>query len=212
MSDRNTGLVLDEVTPLLARIENAATAKGLALVGGRAVGALVRGYLVGLNAERHRAGGDNFYAKAARSVAVGRVPQGAQVSITAIGFRQRLLGGDIVAGANGSGKKWLPIAARDESYSQPPAEFNDLHFVLFRADLGALVQNEQTSLGGPVRGSVTKNGRHERETIGGAIFYWLKTHVHQDADPTVLPTDFVIATTALRAIDTEMRRLAHGQN
>lgn len=207
----NTGLVIDEVTPLLERVNDAATAKGLALVGARAGASLVRAHLVGLNGERHRGGGNNFYAKAARSVSAALAAMGAAINISLLGFRQRLLGGDITAGARGTGKKWLPISARSETYGKEPGEFNDLHFVLFRADLAALVQNEQTSLGGPVRGSVTRGGRVKRETLGGGIFYWLKKHVHQEPDPTVLPPDFVLATTVLRAIATEMNRLAGGK-
>lgn len=210
----NTGLIIDEVTPLLERVNNAATAKGLALVGARAMGTLVRAHLVGLNGQRHRSGGTNFYARAARSVTSAIVPQGAATSITAIGFRQRLLGGTIRPRA---GKKYLTIPAREEAYGVRAPEFQDLHFALVETQDGnlrpALVRNWSTAISIHKRkqsdGSF-KTSIKAGEAQGGEVMYWLVRKVTQQADPSVLPYNEQLVAVAVTAIEKEMLRLARG--
>lgn len=90
-------------------------------------------------------------------------------------------------------------------------EFSDLHFVLFREGLAALVQNDQSSLGGRERGSVTERGRHKGEEIGGGVFFWLVREVNQEPDPTVLPKAEEITGAAVAAIgDVLMRDAGRG--
>ena len=192
-------ITLDEATPLLERCRTAAQAQGLALVGGRAAASLVKEYLFGLDGERHQYG-NHFYAQAARSVNVVKVPEGAAINITSQGFAQRLFGGDIVP----KNAHWLTIPARAEAMAHRAREFTDLHFVFFREGLAALVQNLQTRLGGRVRGSVTPKGA--KGETGGGIFYWLVKFVHQEPDPTVLPYEEQMSVRAVDAISTHVQR------
>jgi hypothetical protein len=198
-------ITLDEATPLLERCRTAAQAQGLALVGGRAAATLVKEHLFGIDGQRHQYG-NHFYAQAARSVNVVKVPAGAAVNITSQGFAQRLFGGDIVP----KEAHWLTIPARAEAMAHRAREFNDLHFVFFREGLAALVQNLQTRLGGRVRGSVTPKGK-SGET-GGGIFFWLVKFVHQEPDPTVLPYDEQMSARAADAIATRFQRLSDRAN
>lgn len=198
-------IVLDEVTPLLARVSTAAQAKGLALVGGRAVGQLVRDYLVDLNSDRHRCG-RNYYAQAARSVNVSAVPSGAAVSITQIGFRQRLLGGTILPK-----KQFLTIPAIPEAVGTLASEWTGLK-VAFAYDpkLGclrrALVRATpvaQVTLTG--KGKLLK--KHLNPVATGEAVFWLVRRAVQNPDPSVLPYAEQMTSRAVDAISAEVQTL-----
>lgn len=202
-------IILDEVTPLLQRVQTEAQARGLALVGARAVAQLVRTHLFGLNAERHRFG-RNYYAQAARSVTTAFMPQGAVVSITQIGIRQRLKGGDI----NAKPGHKLTIPEADEAQGKRAREFKDLHIELrMNPEVGhlqlALVRNLSTPVS--IRRRKQKDGSYQLTIArgverGGEIMYWLTSSVHQKPDPTVLPHDEQMAATAVGAIKTRLLR------
>lgn len=208
--------ILDEATPLLERVGSAAAAKGLALVGGRAVGTLVRDHLVALNADRHRYG-RNYYAQAARSVHVRSVPQGAAVGISQIGFRQRLLGGTIRAGQNGSGKKFLTIPAEGvpDAYSETAREHDDLQ-IARRVNpktghlMWCLIRNASTPIS--IRRRKQKDGSIKTTIkagaiVGGEVVFWLVRSVTQRADPSVLPSGEAMNTAASDAIKAEFATL-----
>lgn len=210
-------IVLDEVSPLLQRVRTAAAAAGLALVGARAAGQLVREHLFGLDAQRHK-GGRHYYAQAARSVTTSRVPQGAVVSITQTGFRQRLKGGTIKAGQNGSGRKFLTIPEDDEAIGKRAGEFKDLRLERnvinprTGALMWALVRNMSTPI--TMRRRVQKDGSIKTtitpgKVIGraGEVMYWLVRQVTQRADPTVLPHAEQMSGRAIDAIGARLLRL-----
>ncbi len=205
-------LILDEATPLLERVRSAAAARGLALVGARAGAQLVRDHLFGLNAQRHRFG-RNYYAQAARSVHSRAVPQGAAISITQTGFRQRLQGGIIRAKPG----KALTIPEADEAHGRRAGEFSDLHLAKYvnprTGELqAALVRNLSTPIS--IRRRTLKDGTI-KTTIsagaqrGGEIMYWLVKEVDQKPDPTVLPHEEHLAARVTDAIRTRMLRLTH---
>jgi hypothetical protein len=210
-------IIIDEATPLLSRVENAATAKGLALVGGRAVGTLLRDHLVALNSDRHRYG-RNYYAQAARSVHVQAVDTGAAVSITQVGFRQRLLGGRITAGSNGSGKIFLTIPAPGvpDAFSETASEHNDLTLGRrVNPKTGhlqwCLIRNASTPIS--IRHRRQKDGTMKTKILagdvqGGEVVFWLVHSVNQKADPSVLPSDDKISAAATAAITAELATLA----
>lgn len=159
---------------------------------------LFRAHFFQLNAERpNRLGGKRtgFYRDAARGTSGKAAADGALVSVNQVGIRQRWLGGTITAGANGSGKKWITIAARTEAYGKRAGSFNDLRFVLFRKNnnpLAALVRNESTTLKrkrNRKTGAVSFVAGEER---GGEVMYWLKRSVTQRPDPSVVPPPDVI--------------------
>ncbi len=196
--------ITDGAVPEIVRLRVAAEPARLLPVAGRAAAIVVRDHLVALDEERHVDGGRHFYFQGSRSVHSDVVGTKAIVSVNQIGIAQRYFGGPIVAGANGSGKQWLTIPAREEAYGHRAGEFSDLHFVFFREGLAALVQNEQSSLGG-------RRGSHKGETLGGGVFFWLVREVNQEPDPTVLPKAEEITGAAVAAIgDVLMRDAGRG--
>lgn len=215
----NTGIILDEVTPLLERINNAAVAKGLVLVGARAVGSLVKEHLYGIDQQRHRFG-FHFFRQAADSVTTRSVPQGASVNITQLGFRQRLKGGTITAGQNGSGRIFLSIPDENspEAHRQGAREMHDLHLTRrVNPKTGrmqwCLVRNLSTPIA--FRKRKQKDGSFLTRIVagaarGGEVIFWLTHSITQRPDPTVLPYVEQMSATAIDAIKTEMLRLARG--
>jgi hypothetical protein len=206
----SVSIVLDEATPLLEAVQNEAQAKGLALVAARAVGGLVREHLYGLDSARHR-GGRHFYRQAGDSVHSAEAPQGAIVSITHLGFRQRLLGGTIRA----RNAKNLTIPATAEAQGKRAGEFNDLDWALAHnpktgALQPALVRRPQTVIRYSRRknaeGGVSLRARGVM-TLLPEVMFWLTPSVEQRADRSVLPRDQDINATALGAIERRFLRL-----
>ncbi len=204
-------ILLDEVTPLLDRVKTAAQAKGLALVGARAVGGLVKDHLYGLDGQRHRFG-NHYYRQAGDSVTTGIAEKGAVVSITQIGFRQRLFGGTIRA----KNVRNLTIPAHPDAVGKRAGEFNDLDFSLqVNPRTGALqaclVRRAQTTI--KFRRRKGKDGTAVLKaapvaTLAPEVMYWLTPSVTQDADPTVLPYAEQMSGRAVGAIKTRLTRLA----
>lgn len=208
-------VLLDEAKPLLDQVGSEATARGIALAGARAVGSLVREHLFGLDGQRHREGGTHFYARAARSVTAGAVPQGAAVTIGQTGFRQRLMGGAIYPR-----KKFLTIPANPETYGKRAREFSDLvvrrimdpekgflRWALVRAPQTRIQFVRRKRADGTVGTTVKNLGQ-----VGGEVMFWLVRSVGQAADPTVLPYAEHMTTVALQAMQTRFQRLQDRRN
>jgi hypothetical protein len=123
---------------------------------------LTREHLYKLSNERHRQGvGLNFYADAADSVSTETLPDGVEIRIDKAGIAQRYYGGDIEP-VNRS-HLWIP-AKDSPAEGRVPREFWPFDKVVF------------TEKG---QGFAIKEGE---------ILFWLVSHVHQDPDPSVLPT------------------------
>jgi len=206
MSDGITiSIIRDEATPVLVAIQTDVQAGTLTHAMGDALVELTRDHLFALNAERHRYG-RNYYAQAARSTTATTTPEEVRLGVTQLGIRQRYYGGYI----RPKNKQWIAVPARQEAVAARPEEFNDLHFVLFRADLAALVQNHQTLLDGRYKrkGSITPNAGGTRgDELGGGVFWWLKKEVYQQPDETVLPPTALIVSTALDAATRRAARI-----
>ena len=207
-----TTIILDEVTPLLEGVRNAAQARGLALVGAQAAADVVQAHLWGLDGQRHR-GGNHFYRQAGDSVSTGFVPQGAVVSINHTGFRQRLYGGRIVPGV---GKTYLTLPASPEAQGKRAGVFNDLDFAYaLDPKLGAvrpaLVRRAQTQIRFARRkqkdGSIRLTAKPVRE-LQPEVMFWLVRSVTQRADPSVLPYGEQMSAAAVSAIRGRFSRLA----
>jgi hypothetical protein len=202
-------IITDEITPLLANVRTEAQAKGLALVGARAVGSLVKEHLYGLDAQRHQFG-NHYYRQAGDSVSSSIVPQGAVTSISQVGFRQRLFGGTIRA----KHAKLLTIPANPEAVGKRAREFNDLDFAFALnpatgALQPALVRRPQTLLRHrrvKGEGGVTFKASPVA-TLAPEVMFWLTPSVDQDADPSVLPYAEQMAARAVQAIKTRLLRL-----
>jgi len=198
----------DSFTPLIQRITSEAKLGGLSLVMGRAAGNLVRDWLYDLNAERHRYG-RNYYSQAADSVTVTNTVRGPVISVTQVGFRQKLKGGVIRPKA---GKTYLTIPAAPEAYGRRAGEFNDLDFQIVLDENGslrpALVRRASTALKFTRRkrkdGTISVSVR-PGELREGKVMYWLVRQVNQRPDASVLPPPGLIVATAVQA---GVRRLA----
>ena len=209
----------DDASPLLARIKDAATAAGLSQVMARAIAIQVKDHLVALNAERHKYG-RNYYARAARSVTAKAAGGFALVSVTQIGIRQRLYGGRITAGANGSGRRYLTIPACPEAYGMRAGEFFDLHFGFAMNPRGriqpALIRRPSQAISITRRkqsdGTVKTKVHPGQINGGGQVMFWLVHSVTQRADPTVLPSKQEMITTGIAAAETRLRRIADRAN
>lgn len=144
----------------------------------------------------------NFWADAARSTtwAVEGV-ESVKVSTTKQGLLQRFKGG-VIRAVN---SKFLTIPARAEAYGRRAREFNDLVAIFDKNGGGMLVQAQQSAL---TFGRKRKDGSRKvtAREIGGAVFYWLRKSVNQDADPSVIPTDEQIGATALDQVQRAVQR------
>ncbi|MBX3736740.1 MAG: hypothetical protein KF715_08630 [Candidatus Didemnitutus sp.] len=202
----------DDISPLLARLRDAAQSRGLTLVMGRAVANQVKDHLVALNAERHRYG-NNYYARAARSVSVRAAAGFALISIAYVGIRQRYYGGEITPKT----AKYLTIPVAPEAYGMRAREFADLKFALMpdpkTGELRpALVRRASTAISftrrrgkdGVVRYQVQRGDFRN----GGQVMFWLVKRVRQKPDPSVLPTRTEMIDTALQAGRRRLERLA----
>ncbi len=210
MSGLSINISRDDLSPLLARLGNEANVGGLTNVMGRAAGNLVKDWLYDLDSKRHRYG-RNYYRGAADSVTIATTPNSAIISITQVGFRQRLQGGVIKPKA---GKKFLTIPAAPEAYGRRAGEFSSLEFRYVLDDGGhlrpALVQRAHTPLkfinrrrkDGTVKLSVKAGALNEEK-----VMYWLVRQVTQRADSTVLPAPGLIVAAAVQAGLRRLERL-----
>jgi hypothetical protein len=216
MSGTGTTIVIrDEASPVLAAIQTEAQAGGIAAVMGRAVVTLTREHLFALNSQRHRQGGRNYYAQAARSTHAETSPTEIKLSITQTGFRQRRFGGGI-----NPRKKYLTIPACPEACGKRAGEFNDLDFAIAKdpqsgALRPALVQRVSQRI--RVARRRTKDGGliHRvtpGEVLGGKVMFWLVRSVFQKPDPSVLPANAIIVQTALDAATRRFFRLGQRQS
>lgn len=205
----------DTASLLLDRLQSAAQASGLALVGARAVGGLIKEHLYGLDRERHRSG-KHFYRAAGDSVrTVGAGTGVASVSITQLGFRQRLFGGTIVPR---NGRTYLTIPASPEAVGMRAGEFSDLRFTMAYDERGAI----RPALVRPVSQAVSFIRRKRKDgsikttikpgELRGGVMFWLVRKVTQRADPTVLPYAEQMGVRANAAIKAEVLRLTTRAN
>lgn len=198
----------EALTALGARARAALAEEPMADAGGRAVKLLLVDHFTELNEERHRAGGENFYADAARSVQNPETVDGtAMIAIDKIGLAQRLFGGTIRA-ING---KYLAIPVEGtDAVGKVPADFTNLQFFKTKRGGGLKLQRAVASVVGHLRtGKHKGKSRNEADILGDVVLFWLVPSVDQAADPTVLPADEEMQSVAYDAMDQFLtRRLA----
>jgi hypothetical protein len=160
------------------------------VVAGTQLKETVRDYLYALETDsvHHRSAQSlgapitHFYGEAADKVHDPQLEgEGVSVSIESAGLAQRYFGGDI------EGDPLLTIPARTEAYGHRASDFDNLKLIMFPSGSGALVERDATVLRGGKRGA--GSGTRKGDSLGGLVFFWLVTHVHQDPDETVLPTE-----------------------
>jgi hypothetical protein len=173
--------VKDAATPRLQNLGSLLAPAAVARVAGAAGRNYVQDFFVRLNAERrNKLGGErtNFYSSAAKATSFTSDENGATVSVSQVGIRQRIEGGKIEP----RNAKYLTIPARAEAYGKRASEFPNLK-VLFGKG------GKPYALGEADATKVTKgkNGFKSAGETGGAVFFWLVPSVLQAPDPTANP-------------------------
>lgn len=216
----SVGITIDTASPLLSRVRTAAAAAGLALVGARAGGNLVREHLIALNAERHGKG-RNFYLQAARSVNTAITPAGAMINIPHRGMRQRFQGGTIKPKPGGNFIAFPDEDAPAQAFQLMPREWPDHDLdrqLRMNPKTGhmqwALVRRASTAIRLQRRkkkdGTIKTSWKVSEIRQGGQVMYWLAGAVTQRADPTVLPTPLDLAATIISRMNQRIDRAAAG--
>lgn len=133
----------------------------------------------------------HFWARAAEATNWQEGFGFVMLSINQIGLRQRLEGGDIKP-VNAS---MLTIPAVLEAYGKRAREFSNLKFgFALDPESGkmrpALVEAEASNIKiGKILKSGKRNITHTSDATSKVAIFWLLASVHQEPDPTVLPSD-----------------------
>ncbi len=181
--------IKDKATPLIRRIRETVKGSRLQVVIGAAVRDLWSDHLIDKDrSEPNKLGGrrTHYYGKAADSVSFKAVTDGVIVSVSQVGLRQRLLGGTITP----KRAKLLTIPVHPDAHGKRAGEFNDLSFIKTGSGRGATAVLAKTG-----QGSLFE------------VFYVLVKSVTQEGDPTVLPEEREISTTAERAATRLIKRI-----
>jgi hypothetical protein len=197
----------ENARPVVRGIARSANSRAAAQAAGIGIRRVARTWLRDLDRSRpskHAANlpgsqSTHYYAQAAESITAPAVEGNrVYVSITQVGFRQRLLGGDIEP----VNKKFLTIPGTAIAYGMRALEFGGLKFAIAVDDHGikrpALVSTDAFELRGTQR---NRRGEGPKPPFdAGSVVYWLVTHVHQEPDQGVLPSPELIQAGALEGL------------
>jgi hypothetical protein len=198
----------DGATPQLQRLAALLTTTQSGMVGGRAVVNYLRDWFAILDKDRpNKMGGQrtHFWAQVRRSVQQPQQQRGGVfVAINHVGAAQRYFGGIIRAVTT----HFLTIPAHPDYYGKSAREFDSLRFAVLPRGGPALIEAERTGISiGKARKDGTRSVK-ARETKIGAVAYWLRTSVEQDADPSVLPPEEELARNAANSVESWAQRQA----
>lgn len=148
---------------------------------GRRCSELTKEHLYGLANSRHRPHvGLNFYEDAGDSVSHADLGDSVEIRIDKTGVAQRFYGGDIEpVNVN---HLWIPVEG-SPAEGKAPGEFWPYDSIVFSKD-------------GNGQGFAWKD-----LGSGEELLFWLVSHVHQDPDPSVLPSADAYAEAAAGAMD-----------
>lgn len=182
--------------PPLLRLADGIKRPDVRRVMGRAIGTTLRKHYTKLDRERpNQLGGKrtHFWGQVRRSVQQPMLVggDGVRVDTNHVGAAQRYFGGDIEAKP---GKK-LTIPVHPEAHGKRAREFDDLDPIYFDNGDGILVRPNDESPNGI-----------------GEVYYLLRQRVHQEEDPTVLPTEEELQQAAFTAGDEHIRTLIAREN
>lgn len=201
----------DNLTPQLAELNAALSPERLNPRIGAAATETFRRHFANLDSTRQNSlggGRTHFWAQAARGTHFDVLQDGVKISVSQVGARQRVQGGEI----RPVNAKWLTIPARAESYGKRAGEFSNLRFVIFRKDeLAALISGS----GGATVTRKTKGGEVSTPVKGateGTVMYWLKKSVTQEADPTAIPSKEQILADINTTVSNYLARLSRRPN
>lgn len=141
----------------------------------------------------------HYWLKTSKGVSSSRKPGQVTVAVNEVGFRLHLEGGTVRPGRNpswvtGRPTQWLTIPARAEAYGFRSKEFANLEFVKFSKTSAALVAKE----GGVKPAEGRRMGARATKLLTkqnplGTVFFWLVKERVVRPDPTVLPSEQVLA-------------------
>lgn len=190
--------IRDEVTPILQALAPALR-RQIAPAIGAAVVTLFQDNFDKLPDNRNNWPSTGFWAQAARSTNFSVLVDAVNINVDQQGVRQRLQGGVI----NAKPGKWLTIPARAEAYGKRAGEFSNLHAVFFKTAHGffaALAENNSQDVSfGKTKKDGTRTVKQGAER-GGAVMFWLKKSVQQDANPAVIPSEAEIVAVATSTV------------
>ncbi len=176
--------VKDAVGPHLAALVPALAGEKLNKAIGVEATQVFKNHYYELNGQRHRGiTTTGFYEEAAKATHYDSTPSGVRITTSKQGVAQRLQGGPIVAGAGGSGKKYLTIPATLYYGAKGALEFQNLE----------VAWGHQKWAGGkigPIGLKVADKAKYkkgQKTPQVGDMAYWLVPSVVQKPDPGVLP-------------------------
>lgn len=202
-------VVKDTATPEMQFIQANVTPHRIAAeIGPRATRLVQRNFLT-----KEKAGNKNqwpsthFYARAAEATNWQEGFGFVLISVNQIGIRQRLEGGDIKP-VNAS---MLTIPAVADAYGKRAREFSNLKFgFALDPETGkmrpALVEAQATQIKiGKIKKSGQRSIKEGTTSTGLVAIFWLLAGVHQEPDPTVLPTDDQFQAEMDKSVDTLLK-------
>jgi hypothetical protein len=210
-------IVKDTATPLVRRLVQEFSQRRGAInkVIGSACRDLTKGHFYKLNQQRHRSPNKviGFYALAAQATHFDTDERGATITTSQVGIGQRFRGGPI----DPVNVAHLAIPARDEVLDKSPRSFTDLVVLFGRSGPYALgrvppenwtprsvekfrqsVYNRDEGEDRPVKPAITRL-KHPRQD-SAEVMYWLRKHVDQAPDDSVLPTEKDLGDAAVDAL------------
>lgn len=184
--------IKDDATPAFQRLAAAVQrAPSVRAAMGEAIAGKLRHNFRRLDRTRtNKLGGTRtgFYGRAVKAVQQPALtPGGVSVSIVQQGIAQRFFGGEITPKSG----KYLTLPVHPLAYGKRAREFSDLQFIALDGGRRAILVRPNDA---------SPNGI-------GEIFYALVRRVHQQPDPSVLPTDEELNTAALTAGDEHLANL-----
>lgn len=183
----------------------------IAVAAAESLADLIRAHLKNLEDTRPNKMGwprTHFWADAYKDVQnPTRRVDGAAVALTNPGLAQRYFGGEIVP----HGHPFLAIPARAEAYGHNPRDFDNLVPIITGPGRGELIEAEAQRVS---FGRKKKDGTRtvkEGEEVGGLAMFWLVDKVHQDPDPSVLPTEEKMSDAVQHGAQTRIDRIVRGE-
>jgi hypothetical protein len=189
--------IQDHASPAIRAMAARLTPRRLAAAVGPACARATRRHLAGLPSNRQGWPTTFFWQRAAKATHWAAEPEGAVISISQVGVRQRFQGGRIRA----VNRKFLSIPAVAEAYGRTAAEFPNLRFAVLRPGGPALVETAASEIRiGPRRKDGSRSVTHTALRLGGGVVFWLRPSVMQAGNPDVIPSRAVLLGVAAEAI------------
>ena len=192
----NISVEKDTASPWLRDLQGRVTSHRIASEVGPRCTRLVQRNFRSLGANKRGWASTHFYGRAAEATNWQEGFGFLNIVVNQIGVRQRLMGGDIRPVNAGA----LTIPAQEEAYGKRAREFSGLKFAFVEDPERGVMRPAlvaMRSTGSNVEPVTIKSGKNKgqtrwketSQTFGLQALFWLSKGVHQEADPSVLPSD-----------------------